>query len=163
MCMFLSKAINHPIIFMLIKWLSRYCDFSCPHVRPWPTAASSGGRPARTEEEIHTVTCGRKWGADPSTLLTLYKSYVRSLIDYGSFIYFPKSQQHIETLEKIQFTNLRALMGCRFSTPIDVIIAEYKIQSIRERTTALCKCCLIKILSNSNHPQSSNQTSLKEY
>ena len=84
--------------------------------------------------------CGVKWGADPSTLLTLYKSYVCSLIDYGSFIFFPKSQQHIETLEKIQFANVRAVMGYRISTPTNLIIAESKIQSIRERTAALCKC-----------------------
>ena len=96
--------------------------------------------------------CGVKWGSDPSTLLILYKSYVRSLIDYGSFIYFPKSQQHVETLEKIQFANLRALMGYRISTPTNVIIAESKIQSILEleRTAALCKSYQIKILSNSN-------------
>ena len=94
--------------------------------------------------------CGVKWGSDPSTLFILYKSYVRSLIDYGSFIYFPKSQQHVETLEKIQFPNLRALMGYRISTPTNVIIAESKIQSILERTAAVCQSYLIKILSNSN-------------
>ena len=94
--------------------------------------------------------CGVKWGADSGTLLTLYKSYARSLLDYGSFIYFPKSQQHLETLEKIHFAKLRSLMGYRISTPTNVIVAESKIQTIRERTAALCKYYLIKILSNSN-------------
>ena len=32
---------------------------------------------------------GTWWGADPRTLLLLYKSFVRSIIDYGSFMYFP--------------------------------------------------------------------------
>ena len=29
----------------------------------------------------------RDWGADRETLLLLYKSLVRSIIDYGSFLY----------------------------------------------------------------------------
>lgn len=39
------------------------------------------------------------WGADPSTLLIFYKSFVRSLIDYGCFIYFPYRKDLKEKIE----------------------------------------------------------------
>ena len=35
-------------------------------------------------------------GADPQILLTLYKSYIRSLIEYACFIYFPNDQKTIK-------------------------------------------------------------------
>ena len=45
--------------------------------------------------------CGTWWGSHPDTLLLLYKSYSRSIIDYGSFIYFPKYKKLADKLEKI--------------------------------------------------------------
>lgn len=44
--------------------------------------------------------CGTWWGSDPETLLILYKSLVRSVIDYGSIIYYPKQKKHRDILEK---------------------------------------------------------------
>ena len=41
-------------------------------------------------------------------------------------------------------------MGYRISTPTNIILAESKVQSIRERTKFLCKCYLVKVLSNSS-------------
>lgn len=36
--------------------------------------------------------CGTWWGSSPVTLLCLYKSLIRSSIDYGSYIYFPSTK-----------------------------------------------------------------------
>ena len=94
--------------------------------------------------------CGVKWGSAPKTLNILYKSFVRSVIDYGSFICYPKTQHHIEALEKIQFAGLRIVMGYRISTPTNIILSESKAPSILERTKFLCKCYLAKIRLNSN-------------
>ena len=38
---------------------------------------------------------GTWWGSHPDTLIVLYKSYIRSIIDYGCFIYFPKTSKLI--------------------------------------------------------------------
>ena len=35
---------------------------------------------------------GIKWGADPSTLISLYKSLIRSHIDYSFFVYAAKTK-----------------------------------------------------------------------
>lgn len=60
--------------------------------------------------------CGTWWGTNPSTLLILYKSYIRSLMDYGIFIYTQKNSKNLEKIEKIQNVALRICMGYRQST-----------------------------------------------
>lgn len=49
-------------------------------------------------------------------------------------------------MEKIQFKGLRAAMGCRVSTPKNVILKEAKISNLRERTIMLAKEALAKII-----------------
>lgn len=94
--------------------------------------------------------CGTWWGSDPETLITLYKSFVRSIIDYGCFIYLPTRKNEIAKLEKIRYAAIRAALGYRISTPTNILLAESKLPLIQERTKFLCKCYLSKILSSKN-------------
>lgn len=96
--------------------------------------------------------CSVKWGSDPSTLLILYKSFVRSIIDYGSFIYYPKAKIHCELLDKLQLSCLRPSMGYKKTTPNNIVLAESKFQSILERSRFLGKSYLSKVMSNSSLP-----------
>ena len=54
---------------------------------------------------IVKYVCGA-WGADPNTLIVFYKNFVRSILDYACFVYFPTQKTIIEKLEKIQFSAL---------------------------------------------------------
>ena len=110
------------------------------HVKKKCTRASS----------IIKFLCGTSWGSHPDTLVTLYKTFVRFIINYGSFIYLPKQKNNIETLEKIQISALRSALGYRTSTPKNVIITELKIHFIEQRTQFLCRCYLTKVLTNDN-------------
>uniref|UniRef100_A0A1Y1K8S0 Reverse transcriptase domain-containing protein n=1 Tax=Photinus pyralis TaxID=7054 RepID=A0A1Y1K8S0_PHOPY len=105
-----------------------------------------------TRSNILKFLCGVKWGSHPSTLLILYKSFVRSIIDYCSFVYFPTATIHVEKLEKVQIACLRTALGLRRTTPNNVVLAESKLQSIQERSKSLGKCYFTKILSNSILP-----------
>ena len=89
-------------------------------------------------------------GSDPSTLLNFYKSFVRSIIDYGSFIYFPTNKEQQKKLERIQYHAIRLAMGYRKSTPTNVLLAESKIMTIIDRTKLLCNNFFLKIISNKN-------------
>lgn len=62
-----------------------------------------------------------------------YKSYVRSILEYGIFIYYPTQKQYVDKIEKIQYTALRAAVGYRVSTPTNIIIAEAKLPLIKDR------------------------------
>ena len=39
---------------------------------------------------------------DKESFLTLYKSLVRSIIDYGGIVYFPTTKKNIQLIENIQ-------------------------------------------------------------
>lgn len=96
--------------------------------------------------------CGTWWGSDPETLLILYKSLVRSIIEYGCFAYYPTRNDTAYKLEKIQHVAIRAALGYRKTTPTNILLAESKIPLIRERATFLCNCFLAKTISISNSP-----------
>lgn len=64
---------------------------------------------------------GIKWGADPLTLTLLYKSLIRSIIDYNSFIYFPNNKELVLKLERIQFTALKTVLGYRISILLNIL------------------------------------------
>ncbi|XP_024884198.1 uncharacterized protein LOC112462567 isoform X5 [Temnothorax curvispinosus] len=55
------------------------------------------------------------------------KSLVRSVIDYGIFVYFPRDASYTLKLERAQFMGIRTALGYRNSTPNNVIVAEAKI------------------------------------
>lgn len=93
---------------------------------------------------------GTWWGCDPSTLLILYKSFVRSTLDYGYFIFFPTQKLQIEKIEKIQYAAIRYALGFRISTPTNILLAESKLDPIEERSTYLCLNYIYKIMSNKN-------------
>ncbi|XP_058796888.1 uncharacterized protein LOC131667474 [Phymastichus coffea] len=71
-------------------------------------------------------------------------------MEYGSFIYFPKRIELAEKLELIQRNAIRAALGYRNSTPNNVIIAESKLPLMIKRIEFLCKCFLVKSISNNN-------------
>lgn len=94
--------------------------------------------------------CGTWWGSSPETLLALYKSYVRSIIDFGSSIYFPKSKKGRQKLEAMQYAAVRIALGYRRSTPVNVLLAESKLSLLKDRAEYLCDCYMAKIMSNSS-------------
>lgn len=94
--------------------------------------------------------CKTHWGSDPSTLLTLYKSFVRSVLEFNCFIYFPKNKTQIEKLEKIQYAAFRSALGYRNTIPRNILLAESKLPLITERAKFLCDCQLTKSISNNN-------------
>lgn len=99
---------------------------------------------------------GIKWGAHPSIMMLFYNSIIRSILDYGSFIYFPHIKTLALKLERIQYAAIRTALGYRISTPTNILLAESKCLTLKERSILLCKKFLAKILSNNNHPLHDN-------
>ena len=87
------------------------------------------------------------WGAYPNTLITFYKSYVRSIIDYGSFIYYPTQKTKKDKLDRIQYSAIRMALGERRSTPTNILLDESKLIMLQHRTKILCKNFLLKTFS----------------
>lgn len=72
-------------------------------------------------------------GVEVNTALMLYKSMVRSVLDYGLFIYSPSIKSLQLNLERAQFLGIRTALGYRNSTPNNVIVAESKVILLRDR------------------------------
>ena len=90
-----------------------------------------------------------KWGAEHSTLISLYKSLTRSHIDYGFFLFALKTNHLVLKLERIQYTALRIALGYRNSTLTNIILGDIRLSMLQHRTKYLCNRFIMKNLSNS--------------
>lgn len=77
-------------------------------------------------------------GIEVNMSLLLYKSMVRSIMDYGIHIYSPKLKSLQIKLERGQFLGIRTALGYRNSTPTNILIAKSKIL-LRDRALMLAK------------------------
>ncbi|XP_011707601.1 PREDICTED: uncharacterized protein LOC105462596 [Wasmannia auropunctata] len=88
--------------------------------------------------------CRVSWGVEVNTALMLYKSMVRSVSDYGSFIYAPTDKEYILKLERGQYAGIRTALGYRNSTPNNVIIAEAKVTLLKDMALMLARNWCLK-------------------
>lgn len=98
--------------------------------------------------KIANIICtlaGLRWGAHPSSLLTVYRSLFRSSLEYGCHITrFHNNSNLISRLQKLQNKVLRSALGFRCSTPINVILDEAKEPPFTYRFSLLTTRYLIK-------------------
>ena len=67
---------------------------------------------------ILKAVSGHHWGADRSVLTIMYKSLIRSRLDYGCTLYDSTSYTHSSKLDKIQNKCLRIITGAQATSPI---------------------------------------------
>jgi len=70
------------------------------------------------------VMAGARWGASKTTLLTVYKALIRSVIDYGSEAYNTASISTKAKLDVIQAKALRICCGAMIGTPTSALQVE---------------------------------------
>ena len=64
------------------------------------------------------------WGADKSTLLELYRTLVRSKLDYGSAVYGSTKEFILKELNLIHHQGLRIALGAFRTSPVQSLYAE---------------------------------------
>ena len=64
------------------------------------------------------VVAHKDWGADCATLLKLYRSHVRSKLDYGCVVYSSARQSALDCLDRVQNAALRVCLGAFRTSPI---------------------------------------------
>lgn len=77
-----------------------------------------------------------EWGADQKTLMTIYRSLIRSKLDYGCIVYNSANNTDLTNLESISNEAMRIASGCFRSTPIhslQVITSEPPLQIRRDK------------------------------
>ena len=83
--------------------------------------------------DIMKASTATYWGADRKTLLIIYKSFIRSKIDYGSVAFGSACNTILNKLEVVQNTALRISVGALKSTPIVSLRCETQVCSIKDR------------------------------
>lgn len=88
--------------------------------------------------DIITMLTGVKWGSHPSLLLNLYKSTIRSVIDYGCQVYnLARNSQLLLKISRLQYRAIRTALGLRMSTPINVLLGEAREPPLQSRVFQL--------------------------
>ena len=74
--------------------------------------------------QLLRVIAHTEWGADRGTLLKLYRSLIRSKLDYSSFIYQSARRTYLKILNPICHGGLRLVLGAFRTSPVERLYAE---------------------------------------
>ena len=95
---------------------------------------------------------GEKWGGDEETLLHLYRSLIRSKLDYGSIVYGSARPSYIKMLDTIHHQGLRLCLGAFRTSPVESLLAEAYEPSLADRRIKLALQYITKLKSNPSNP-----------
>ena len=76
---------------------------------------------------------GRNWGGDRSTLLKMYTSLIRPILDYNAFIFDEISSSEIKTLQTIQNHALRIATGAIRTSKVENLHVDTNIPLLMHR------------------------------
>ncbi|XP_014291892.1 uncharacterized protein [Halyomorpha halys] len=92
------------------------------------------------------------WGADRTSMLTLYRTLVRSKLDYGCNAYNSSSGTTLKVLDSVQNAGLRTATGAFHSSPINSLYVDAGEPPLDLRRQQLDLIYFVKIISGINHP-----------
>ena len=92
------------------------------------------------------------WGADWQVLLRLYRSFVRSKLDYGSLVYGSARKSYLRKLDAVQNQALRLCLGAFRTSPVDSLHVEANEMPPHLRRQKLALQYALKIKSTPNNP-----------
>ena len=78
------------------------------------------------------------WGANRKVLLRLYRSLIRSKLDYDSIVYGSARKSHLKMLDSVHHQGLRLALGAFRTSPVESLLAEANepsLESRREKTS----------------------------
>ena len=76
---------------------------------------------------------GTNWGANASTLKTLYQGAVRPVLEYASSAWSSTAKTNLATLDKVQNQALRIVTGAMKTTPIAAMESTTNVQPLNKR------------------------------
>ena len=98
------------------------------------------------------VVAHTDWGADRKVLLNLYRTIIRSKLDYGSIIYGSARKSYLEMLDPIHHQGLRLALGAFRTSPSESLLAEANELSLYNRRVKLSMQYALKLKSNPLNP-----------
>ena len=101
---------------------------------------------------ILKVLSRTEWGADRTSLLKLYRSLVRSKLDYGCVVYGSASKTALAKLDPAHNQGLRLSLGAYRSSPVESLYVEAHEPPLEIRREKLALQYTIKLKANPGNP-----------
>ena len=98
------------------------------------------------------VVSSMDWGADRNVLLRLYRTLVRSKLDYGCIFYGSARKSYLRKLDSIHNQGLRLALGAFRTSPVNSLYAEANEPSLNLRRKKLSLQYYLKLKSNPDNP-----------
>ena len=92
------------------------------------------------------------WRADRFTLLRLYRSLVRSKLDYGSIVYGSARKSYLQILDTVHHQGLRLALGAFRTAPVTSLYVEADEPSLTLRREKLSLQYAIRLAANPSNP-----------
>ena len=92
------------------------------------------------------------WGADRTVLLQLYRSLIRSKLDYGSIVYGSARKSYLMMLDTVHHQGLRLALGAFRTSPVESLYVEAEEPSLYLRREKLALQYAIRPAANPSHP-----------
>ena len=102
--------------------------------------------------DIIKVVSNKDWGADSSVLLQLYRSLVRSKLDYGCIVYGSACKSYIKQLDTIHHQGLRLCLGAYRTSPVESLYTSAYEPSLENRRLKLSLQYVTKLAANPSNP-----------
>ena len=92
------------------------------------------------------------WGADREVLLRLYRSHIRSKLDYGFIVYGSTQKSYIKMLDTIHKQGLKICLGAFRTSPMESLYVEANEESLNRRRERLSLQYALKVKSTPLSP-----------
>ena len=110
---------------------------------------------SKTGLNLMRAVSGTDWGGNKRTLLTIYKAFILSRIDYCSFVYQYCSKSLVNKLDTIQYKALLIASGAILGTSMKSLLSECGEHPLHIRREQSLISYLLKISNNKNNSASS--------
>ena len=98
------------------------------------------------------VVAHSEWGADRKVLLRLYRSLIRSKLDYGFIVYGSARKSYLKILDTIYNEGLRLVLGAFRTSPVNSLYVEANEPSLYNRRQKLALQYILKLKCNPLNP-----------
>ena len=102
--------------------------------------------------DIMKVIAHTNWGADKYVLLKLYRSLIRSKLDYGCIVYGSARPSYLKMLNTVHHQGLRLALGAFRTSPVESLYVEAGELPLENRRIKLSLQYITKLKSDTSNP-----------